>query len=433
MPFARHLTARISPIEEEPEDPSTHEQNQLPSNSTMKICNICHPDGATDKESREQPPTCNPQLHIIYKDFPLRYPTIVKLIQQYGPDTLKIYRHINICKEMSRTEPQHENHPLQITIENLQLVEFAASANSAAITFLPEGQNLGRTTSNSLYYPHMLDEHINRYIPNFNKLRPIQDAIQFHPWIEAKPAWLNPASNELRNTSWKEFRLISFNTWLTVPALIDRSGETYVDVSLLQYIADNRGAQLPTNLPGLLTIYYVEYIPGRELETIKNLYKTYFPNLWSIGNPIGPLIPLATFARGIEILECLLAARAKIQLFTPITGSVIILGQVVPFIMIAGKVHIPYSIVKLIIPHPPPQSEFPQSNLLVTQVPPIQLYNWLLTHLIVAAQISEFKLKINPVIPIDSLFQVDGISLHWWHLRSKAKLSQAISKLKNNE
>ena len=114
------------------------------------------------------------------------------------------------------------------------------------------------------------------------------------------------------------------------------------------------------------------------------------------------------------------------DLYTPITGSLLLLKQIVPYILIAGIVYIPFSIVSLLIPHPPPASK----NPICTQSVPINIHNWLLIHLITAAHTCKFTLAVNPVIPISSILGMDGMDVHWDKRRGKAELAMFISRMK---
>ena len=431
---------RVSPIEEEPEDAPTSPspptitphhppidsltlQSHLPADSQPTTaapnrCNICQ----RNPLKRNSP--CLPHFHIIVHDFKHRQHLIIPSLALNASVTLDWYISMNIDKDEKRrlTNDSHKI-PAQVTLENLRVVDYFASANSAGDKL--EIQTMGRTTDNNLYYPFILDEHLNTFVLNFNKPRSMQEAIQFHHWTNTSPAWLSPFTARIKNATWKEIKLITFNQWLKIPALMDTAGEIYTDANLLEHLAKEREITLPTELPSLLTANYTEYASYWGRRTMQSLYQEWFPDLWSPGDPIGPLIPLPAFARGVEILECLIASKLGIQLYTPITGTILMLRKIIPFIMIAGKIHIPFSVVKLIIPHPPPA----QNDLLITQALPIQLYNWLSAHLATAALVSKFPLDANPVIPIKSLLQVEGIKLHWMHRRTRTDAARLVSEL----
>ena len=425
-------TSRISPILEEPESPEPPTP-QMPLTETLvetyaERCEICkrYDPWVITGTRKFLPQKCYPHFHRMHEELPHRQPLIMDLLKKNKEATFRTYININIIKDLTYSMPESQpKHPAEITEEMLNLFNFMASANSSTSP-TPKHQVIGRTTNNGLYYPFLLNEPDNLFIPNFNKIRTIQEAFQFHPWHSYKPTWLEPFSASLHNSQWREFTMITFNSWLMVPALVDTTGHFYIDINILKHLASLCKISLPQELPGLLSIHYLEYISEREHRILENLYKEHFPRLWSQGNAIGPIIPLPTFARGVEIVECLLSPKFNLQLFTPITGIILLLKQPVPFIMIAGRVHIPYSIVRLIIPHPPLTESIP----LVTQQPPKQLHNWLLLHLITAARLSKYSLNINPVIPISNIIQIKGIKMFWIGIRNKLTHSLLISKLR---
>ena len=80
---------------------------------------------------------------------------------------------------------------------------------------------------------------------------------------------------------------------------------------------------------------------------IKNLLYNHFLDLWTMADPVGPLIPIAMFVRALEIIESWISPHIGCEFFTPITGTVVLLRQKVPFILIAGTAYIPYSIQNL--------------------------------------------------------------------------------------
>ena len=425
-------TSKFSPIKEVDETEEISSQSRLGSLdsnptealnlTTSRQCGVCQAYGDLIMSEFRQhtPQQCYSYFHIMYRDFLQRQHLLSDLLQHNHTLTVRMYVTINMLKNILPATLDH--HPSQVTRETLGWIEYLASSNSSTSTSFTTGQWVGRTTNNSLYYPYILKESFNTFTLNFNKIRSPQEAIQFHPWVTSKPRWLETYSHLLSNLTWKEFILVSFNSWITIPILRDTAGRLFADSSIIGTIASNHNLRIPKELPGLLTICYLEYLPEREVRIVEELYKGHLLELWRPGTAIGPLIPLPTFARGIELVECLISPTFGLQLFSPITGTLQILKQKVPFILIAGQIHLPYSIIKLIIPSTP-------GKLLITQQTPKQLCNWLLVHLVTAARISKFALSINPVIPLASL-DLEGIPLRWNNIRTKSTLDKLISKLK---
>ena len=426
----KRWTTKLDPISEDDEkqepSPRSHlsqleSQTKTHNHTQSKQCALCqtYRDLTLTEIRQFAPQHCYSHFHIMNQDFPRRQHLLADLMQRNPTLTVKIYVSINMIKDLLSSS--QEFHPSQVTTETLNLIEFLASSDSSSATSIITGQWIGRTINNTLYYPHMLNESYNMFNLNFNKIRSPQEAMQFHPWTITKPMWLEMFSNHISGLTWKEFRLASFNSWITIPVLKDTSGRLFVDSSIIETLASTHNIRLPKELQDLLTINYSEYLPEQEIHIIEKLYKEYLKEFWKPGSAIGPIIPIQTFARGLELLECLLSPKFGLQLFSPITGTLQLLKQSIPFILIAGRIHIPYSVVKLIIPTS-------QKKILITQQPPKQLFNWLLVHLITAARVAKFGLNINPVISITNL-QQEGVTLFWSNIRTQAIFSQLISKL----
>ena len=355
---------------------------------------------------------CNPIFHTMLTDFPKRSPFLELDLRKDRTSCILTYININTYKDVCRRRPP----PLPettITNDTLSHMEYISSTRSSNEP-ITKHNIPGRTINNTLYYPHTFSGDITSYQNQFNSIPTLEQSTTYHSWTECETPW---PQNLVQNLPAK-ISLISFNNWLRAPALIYDSDTILLDVQNLMTIARTHNIQMPPEFFCLLTNLNVEYLHPQVLHYILQIYKDNLPSLRNADDNIGPFIPIQSYVRGLEILECWLAPKIiSNNIFTPITGTLTLLRILVPYIHIAGIIFIPYSIVKLLIPYPPPLN--PENMIISNNHPdptnktPIHLSGWLHLHLLSAANTAVYGLNTNPVIPVTSILGINHTTLEW--------------------
>ena len=135
------------------------------------------------------------------------------------------------------------------------------------------------------------------------------------------------------------------------------------------------------------------------------------------------MVPVSTLARAMEILEALLAKACGLCLYTPITGTILILNDLVPFILINGSPYIPWFWANFLIPLN--SEDTPTDQRLI----PTRVYNWMGQHFLVTCTLNDYFDTDNLVIPLELILDRLNISAQWGSLRNHKTKEALRSKL----
>ena len=135
------------------------------------------------------------------------------------------------------------------------------------------------------------------------------------------------------------------------------------------------------------------------------------------------MVPVSTLARAMEIIEALLAKACGLYLYTPITGTILILNDLVPFILINGSPYIPWFWANFLIPLN--NEDTPPNQRLI----PTRVYNWMGQHFLVTCTLNDYFDTDNLVIPLELILDRLNISAQWGSLRNYKTKEALRSKL----
>ena len=311
------------------------------------------------------------------------------------------------------------------TSEEIKDLSCRPGITSDGRKYYPKQPMPGRTLEGELYYPRPMGQTLQAYINNFNNLQALRNALLYHPWENTTPDWIKTYTSQIKYQFWSHYTLIKLNSWIELPCIVDWSGQLWGDCNALIKEAQLRGVHIPDNIYNLVTMHSCISLQSTDADIMQEIVKKHIPHLVNSENT-HTLVPLPDLARTAEIIESLLALSMNIHLFTPITGTVDILGEKIPYIIIGGKAYIPWSWSRLIIPNGK-QSQNIHSE------PPLRIHNWLHLHLQTAAKICSYTLDVSLVAPLYDLIIGAEITASWGETRNKERSLKLIHKLKTTK
>ena len=363
---------------------------------------------------------CDNKLHMLKDDMRLRLNNFNDQPNGLISCLLSIYLNTNLKRLLPPLVSQLP-HSIKLTNPS-QLDIFQSCSRYSERTLAHSNYFPGRTLKNELYYPHYhnsVEQPLSAYLKMFNRGPSQLLSRQYHNWSRVDLIGLGKYSSQLHqlDNSWENIQMIAITKWLTIPCLIDLKGRIWGDWNTCYRVFNFHGIRVPNDLTNLtlnesISLEYDEAI-------ILNTLTSYILPEFTDPKMVFTLVPIGTLARTTEIVETLLASKRGILLFTPLTGTLKITSDSVPFIILSGIIYIPWIWVKLLIPETSPDNMTKETSSGTTN-PPIRLSNWAFVHLHTAALICKFPLPVELVVPISELLKYSKLSISWGHCRNLA-------------
>ena len=316
------------------------------------------------------------------------------------------------------SNPRKTRHPIT-NPTFLELQQFCSDIHS-----IPHQQPTwpSITINYTNYYPPKPNSSLEESINNFNREPSYQQAFQFHPWESTELSGFEP---KLLTPEWLHLVTLHLTPFVNIPAVSDTNYNLWGSTAMLMANMTQYNVNPPILLPLLLHSGKIKYLSDGPASILDNLSNSTFPGLLTGYNSRYTMAPVTILSRIAEIFSSLLAATHNVELFTPITGSVKILGEITPYIIIHGQPFISWNWIKQVIPQPKvnPHIKTIKGHQYLNAGRPIELHNWHQLHWTVALRITKQNNLSNTVVSLQSSLKALGTTATWINQNRESALT----------
>ena len=290
-----------------------------------------------------------------------------------------------------------------------ELFDFCSGIQTpSAKTYWP-----GRLYNSDPYYPSCHVQTLNTYITNLDKETPFSNYAPFHSMVLSPYMVDGPSTNI--EPDWKSTKLINIYEFFSTLAFLDKHSEPWITFSSIRKLFSDYELETDILPTSFILSKSTKLLQGASAEIIDEYLKQDYSNHEPSNNPpdIHTMIPATTAARAIEIFMSLLAYKRGIPTYTPITGTVSVLTEITPFILINGSPYISWLWTNQIVPWKHNLMYHHHNKNFLQLGKPIHIHGWLRIHWDTANRISGLPPQTNSLIPLRSALIALNTNASW--------------------
>ena len=367
--------------------------------------------------------SCPPHIHHLSNNLAHYLST---LLSSYGRFKVILYYRINLTNFLHGnnaqvTTPKHHTADPSLT----ELFNFCSGTIMAQTqTYWP-----GRLPQFKKYYPPSSPlTTTNTFLTQFNRETPFSEYASYHPMeLTDQIAPKEPSSN--LHPDWENFRTLKFYNSFTTVALIDSDSNPWVTFQFLQNLFSRFEIESDILTPSFLLSKSTKVLEGPAATLMDFHLKEVQPN--SSRPTTHTMIPAITAARTIEILLSLAAHKIGITHYTPITGTIEILNEVTPFILLNGVPYIAWDWAIQIIPRHHNHAKYVKGKNVLHLQRPIQIHGWAQVHWNLATLISGLPYYSNIITSLPDALVALNTTASWVNHDHNRQLDLAMELAQN--
>ena len=274
------------------------------------------------------------------------------------------------------------------------------------------------------YYPSSPIASFNSFVSYFNQETPFSHYAPFH-WANISELTTSNKTSPPLSEDWKTIKTIEFYNCFSTITFFDSSSNPWVPFKFIEDIFHNHKITCSTLPPSFLLTRPTRLLTDETAEFMDN----YLGGNPSSSHPeIYTMIPAITAARALEILMSLLAHREGITHYTPITGTLIILDETTPFIIINGIPYISWNWASQIVPKQHNHMTYHSHGKQTLQLQrPFRIHGWLRIHWNLANLISGLPYQSSILTPLQTTLISLNTTASWVHFDRQLDLPTRLS------